>query len=299
LSAVTPSQPRTATIVLSVGAVVIAMAAFQAAASIAKGLFGEVGPQGAAALRVALGAALLAAMFRPWRARPTAAAWRPILVYGVALGVMNTLFYTALATVPLGVAVTLEFSGPLAVAAISSRRPIDFLWIGLAAAGLVLILRPSGSPGGALSPVGVACALGAGVCWALYIVFGRRAGAEHGMQTTALGMLVAAAIVVPIGAVRAGAALLAPHALLIGVAVGFLGTALPYALEMFALTRLPARTFGTLMSLEPAIGALTGLALLHQVLTLAQWMAIAAVVAASAGAAATIRTKSSPAIGEL
>jgi len=296
---VNSSQPRTATIVLSVAAVVVAMAAFQAAASIAKGLFGEVGPQGAAALRVALGATLLAAMSRPWRARPTAAAWRPILAYGVALGVMNTLFYTALASIPLGVAVTLEFSGPLAVAAISSRRPIDFLWIALAATGLVLILRPSGSPGGALSPVGVACALGAGVCWALYIVFGRRAGAEHGMQTTALGMLVAAAVVVPIGAMRAGSALLAPHVLLIGVVVGFLGTALPYALEMFALTRLPARTFGTLMSLEPAIGALTGLALLHQVLTLAQWLAIAAVVAASAGAAATIRTKTPPAMAEL
>src|SRR5580704_8534709 len=275
------------------------MAAFQAAASIAKGLFGEVGPQGAAALRVAFGAALLAAMFRPWRVRPTASAWRPILIYGAALGLMNTLFYTALATVPLGVAVTLEFSGPLAVAAISSRRPIDFLWIALATAGLVLILRPAGSPGTALSPVGVICALGAGVCWALYIVFGRRAGAEHGMQTTALGMLVAAVIVVPIGAARAGAALLAPHVLLIGVAVGFLGTALPYALEMFALTRLPSRTFGTLMSLEPAIGALTGLALLHQVLTPSQWLAIAAVVAASAGAAATIRTKSPPAMAEL
>jgi inner membrane transporter RhtA len=279
--------------------VVIAMAAFQAAASIAKGLFGEVGPQGAAALRVAFGAALLAAMFRPWRVRPTAAAWRPILVYGVALGLMNTLFYTALASVPLGVAVTLEFSGPLAVAAFSSRRAIDFLWIALAAAGLVLILRPSGSPGAAISPVGVACALGAGVCWAFYIVFGQRAGAEHGMQTTALGMLVAAVIVVPIGAVRAGAALLAPQVLLIGVAVGLLGTALPYALEMFALTRLPSRTFGTLMSLEPAIGALTGLVLLHQVLTLPQWLAIAAVVAASAGAAATIRSKAPAAIAEL
>jgi inner membrane transporter RhtA len=296
---VTSSQPKAASVVLSVVAVVIAMAAFQAAASIAKGVFGAVGPQGAAALRVAFGAALLAAMFRPWRVRPTASAWRPILIYGAALGLMNTLFYTALATVPLGVAVTLEFSGPLAVAAISSRRPVDFLWIALAVAGLLLILRPSGSPGTALAPFGVACALGAGVCWALYIVFGQRAGAAHGMQTTALGMLIAAMIVVPIGAVRAGGALLAPDILLVGAAIGLLGTALPYALEMFALTRLPARTFGTLMSLEPAIGAIAGLALLHQVLSLTQWLAIGAVVAASAGATATIRPKTPVAIAEL
>ena len=295
----TSSQPRTAAIVLSVAALVIAMAAFQAAASIAEGLFGEVGPQGAAALRVAFGAALLAALFRPWRTRPRAAAWRPILVYGAALGLMNTLFYTALATIPLGVAVTLEFSGPLAVAAISSRRAVDFLWIALAAAGLLLILRPTGSSGTALAPFGIVCALGAGACWALYIVFGQRAGAAHGMQTTALGMLVAAIVVVPIGAARAGAALLAPHVLLVGAVVGLLGTAFPYALEMFALTRLPARTFGTLMSLEPAIGALAGLALLHQVLTLRQGLAIAAVVAASAGAAATIRSRSPPAMAEL
>ena len=293
-----PSQPKAATTVISVVGLLISMAAFQGAASIARSLFPYVGPQGAAALRVAFGAAVLAAVLRPWRAPPTRATWRPLIVYGVSLGVMNTLFYFAIATIPLGVAVALEFSGPLAVATLSSRRPIDFLWIALAVGGLLLILRPDAGAKG-LAPIGVACALGAGVCWALYIVFGQKAGAEHGMQTTALGMIIAAVIVVPIGVAHAGAALLAPKVLLLGAVVGVIGTALPYALEMFALTRLPARTFGTLMSLEPAVGALAGLMLMNQTLGLGQWLAIGAVVTASVGAAVTIRSKTPVAVAEL
>jgi inner membrane transporter RhtA len=287
----TSAQPRLASTVLSVAVLVVAMMSFQAGASIAKSLFAEVGAQGAVALRVGVGAVLLLIVFRPWRTRPTAVAWRSIIAYGISLGVMNLFFYTALATIPLGVAVALEFSGPLAVAMMASRRPIDFLWIALAIGGLLMILRPTGAPGAALDPVGVLCALGAGVCWALYIVFGQKAGGEHGMHTTALGSAIAAIIVVPIGAIHAGAALLSPHVLLVGAAVGVLGTALPYALEMIALTRLPARTFGTLMSLEPAVGALAGLVLLQQRLTTTQWLAIAAVVAASIGATVTIRSK--------
>lgn len=291
-------QPKAAATALSILGLLISMAAFQGAASIARSLFGAVGPQGAAALRVAFGAAVLAGVLRPWRAAPKPAAWRPLLVYGVSLGVLNTLFYFAIATVPLGVAVALEFSGPLAVATFSSRRPIDFLWIALAVGGLLLILRPDAGAA-ALSAVGVACALGAGVCWALYIVFGQKAGAEHGMQTTALGMMIAAVIVIPIGVAHAGAALLAPNVLALGAVVGVLGTAFPYALEMFALTRLPARTFGTLMSLEPAVGALAGLTLMRQALGLTQWLAIAAVVTASIGAALTIRAKSPVAMAEI
>jgi len=286
-----PAPPRLASTLLSVGVLLVAMFSFQAGASIAKGLFATVGAQGAAALRLAFGTILLLAAFRPWRAWPTAAAWRPILGYGISLGVMNLLFYTALTTVPLGVAVALEFSGPLAVAMMASRRPVDFLWIALAVGGLLLILRPTGSATSALDPFGVACALGAGVCWALYIVFGQRAGGEHGMHSAALGTVIAALIVIPVGVAQAGAALLSPHALLFGAGVGLLGTALPYALEMIALRALPTRTFGTLMSLEPAVGALAGLVLLHQVLSPTQWLAIAAVVAASIGATVTIRSK--------
>ncbi len=294
----TQPQPRAAATALSILGLLVSMAMFQGAASIAKGLFVVVGPQGAAALRVAFGAAVLAIALRPWRAAPTRAAWRSLVVYGVSLGAMNTLFYFAIATVPLGVAVALEFSGPLAVATFSSRRPVDFLWIALAVGGLLLILRPDAGAA-ALSPAGVACALAAGVCWALYIVFGQKAGAEHGLSTTALGMIIAAAIVVPIGVAHAGVALLAPKVLLLGASVGILGTAAPYALEMLALTRLPARTFGTLMSLEPAVGALAGLVLMRQTLAAGQWLAIAAIVAASVGAAVTIRTKAPVAVAEL
>jgi inner membrane transporter RhtA len=286
-----PAPSRLASTLLSVGVLLVAMVSFQASASLAESLFPSVGAQGAAALRLAFGTAILLAAFRPWRTRPTAAAWRSIIVYGISLGVMNLLFYTALTTIPLGLAVALEFSGPLAVAMVASRRPIDFLWIALAVAGLLLILRPTGNAATGLDPTGVAFALGAGVCWALYIVFGQKAGGEHGMDTTALGAAIAAVIVIPVGVVQAGPALLSPHALLFGAGVGLLGTALPYALEMIALRALPARTFGTLMSLEPAVGALAGLALLHQVLDLTQWLAIAAVVAASIGATATVRSK--------
>ena len=280
-----------ASTLLSVGVLIVAMFSFQASASVAESLFGRIGPSGAAGLRLLAGGIMLAAAFRPWRAWPTRQAWRPILVYGASVGVMNNLFYNALARVPLGLAVALEFAGPLAVAMAGSRRPVDFLWIALAVGGLLLILRPGASATGPLDPIGVALALAAGVCWALYIIFGQKAGGEHGMQSTAMGMIIAAVVGAPIGLMQAGAAVMSPSVLLTGLVVGFLGSALPYALEMIALTRLPTRTFGTLMSLEPAVGALAGLVLLRQSLSPAQWLAIGAVVAASIGATATIRSK--------
>jgi inner membrane transporter RhtA len=296
---VTQRQSGLGSTLLSVGVLIVAMFSFQAAASIAESLFGRIGPSGAAGLRLVMGAAMLAVVFRPWRTWPIGRAWRPILAYGVSMGVMNHLFYNALARVPLGLAVALEFTGPLAVAMAGSRRPIDFLWIALAVGGLLLILRPGQASTGALDPVGVAFALAAGVCWALYIIFGQMAGGAHGMQSTALGMIIASLVGAPFGLWQAGAGLLSPQVLLVGAIVGFLGSALPYALEMVALTRLPARTFGTLMSLEPAVGALAGAMLLHQLLSLAQWLAIGAVVAASVGATVTIRQKTPVISGDL
>ena len=278
-------------ILLALGAVLVAMASFQSSASIAEGLFPRIGPSGAAGLRLITGAVMLAVVFRPWRNWPSRQAWRPILVYGASVGVMNNLFYNALARVPLGLAVALEFSGPLAVAMAGSRRPIDFLWIALAVGGLVLILRPDQAASRPLDPVGVGLALAAGACWAIYIVFGQRAGGEHGMQGAALGMIIAALVGGPYGLFVAGPAALSPPVLLVGAAIGFLGSAFPYCLEMVALTRLPSRTFGTLMSLEPAAGAVAGFLMLHQVLSVGQWAAIGAIVAASAGATATIRPK--------
>lgn len=286
-----PRPTSLASTVLAVGVLIVAMVSFQASASVAEGLFGRIGPSGAAGLRLLTSAVMLAVAFRPWRAWPTWQAWRPILLYGASVGVMNNLFYNALSRVPLGLAVALEFTGPLAVAMIGSRRPIDFLWIAMAVGGLLLILKPGEGPAGALDPLGVALALGAGVCWALYIIFGERAGGQHGMQSTALGMIIAALVGAPFGLAQAGAGIWSPQVLLTGAVVGLLGGALPYCLEMIALTRLPTRTFGTLMSLEPAVGALAGLVLLRQVLTPLQWLAIGAVVAASIGATATIGSK--------
>jgi inner membrane transporter RhtA len=267
-----------------------AMASVQAGASIAKTMFPVIGPIGMVAVRIALGTIILCAVMRPWRARITASTWRPLAVYGVVLGVMNLFYYLALSRVPLGITVAIEFTGPLAVAVLSSHRLIDFCWILLAAAGLVLLL-PVTHIGVGTDPVGALYALAAGACWALYIIYGKKAGADHGAQTVAIGSVISAIIVVPIGLMDRGHALFSSSILLPGLAVAVLSTALPYTLEMIALTRLPARTFGVLMSIEPAFGALIGYVHLHEWLTAVQWTAIALVILASIGATASAQQK--------
>lgn len=271
---------------VSVALLVVAMASIQSGAAIAKRLFPVVGTAGAAALRLTFAALVLGAVLRPWRRRMDAAAWRSVLVYGVALAGLNGLFYAALRTVPLGIATALEFTGPLFVAMLASRRLLDFAWIGLAVGGLLLLL-PLGAASTAVDPAGAAFALGAGVCWALYIVFGQKAGAEHGLHATAWAVAIAAACVLPFGIAQAGATLLAPGILPLALAVAVLSTAFPYALEMVGLRSLPKKTFGTLMSLEPAIAALSGLVLLGERLAPVQWLAIGAIIAASAGTTVT------------
>ncbi|HTT02901.1 MAG TPA: threonine/homoserine exporter RhtA [Steroidobacteraceae bacterium] len=264
----------------------IAMGSIQAGASLAKTLFQTVGAPGAVALRTALATIMLVSVLRPWRTRVTRASWPPLLMYGVSLGVMNFLYYMALRTLPLGIAVSLEFAGPLAVAMCASRRPIDFVWIVFAAAGLILLL-PVHSVGIRIDPTGALFALGAGACWACYIIFGQKTGSDYGAQAVALGSLIASLIVVPIGIASSGARLLAPQALPYGLAIALLSTALPYTLEMLALTRLPARTFGILMSIEPVFGALCGWALLSERLAPLQWSAIALIIVASIGTTST------------
>jgi inner membrane transporter RhtA len=276
--------------VTSVLLLLVAMSSIQAGASLAKTLFHTVGAPGAVALRTALATLMLAVVLRPWRARFTAASWPALAVYGVSLGAMNFLYYLALRTVPLGITVSLEFTGPLAVAVLSSRRAIDFLWITLAAAGLFLLL-PIGHTRTSIDPTGTLFALGAGACWALYIVFGQKAGAAYGPQAVALGSIIAAVIVVPVGIAEAGATLLSAAALPYGLAIALLSTALPYTLEMMALTRLPTRTFGILMSVEPVFGALFGWVLLREVLTAVQWSAIAMIILASVGTTWTATTQ--------
>ncbi|WP_349257014.1 EamA family transporter [Salinisphaera sp.] len=278
-----------------VALLLIAMSAIQSGASLAKTLFPVAGPAGTTSVRLILAALVLLVLLRPWRKSVSADAWKAIAIYGVALGAMNFLFYQALERIPLGIAVAFEFTGPLTVAVISSRRALDLLWVALAIGGLAVLLWPGSDTTGAVNWPGAACALGAGTCWALYILFGQKAGAVHGMHSAVLGVTIAAIVIAPIGIWEAGAALLEPRVLAIGAGVAILSTALPYTLEMIALPRLPTATFGTLMSLEPAIGALSGLLFLGQELGTWQWSAIGAVMCASIGTTLTPGAGNEPA----
>ena len=251
-------------------------------------LFPVVGAQGTTAVRVGLSALLMLMLWRPWRWRLTRADAQAVVLYGAALGAMNLMFYLSLQTLPFGLAVAIEFAGPLAVAIWSSRRAVDFVWVALAIVGLALLL-PLGLSGSTLDPLGVLYAVGAAVFWALYIVFGKRAGHLHAGQSVSLGLLVAALVVVPVGVAHAGAALLSPSVLLVGVAVAAISSALPISLEMMALKRLPKEAFGIMISMEPAVAALLALALLGERLDTVQWLAIGCIVAASMGSAATAR----------
>ncbi len=264
----------------------IAMASIQSGASLAKSLFPLIGAPGTTAVRLIFAALILLAVLRPWQSRLTLHGLRHVAVYGLALGGMNFLFYMSLRTVPLGIAVALEFTGPLAVAVLSSRRKVDFCWVGLAIAGMVLLI-PGAANGAGMDMAGALYALSAGACWALYIVFGQKAGEAHGIQTAALGVGIAALCIAPFGVAAAGSTLLNPAILPAAIGVAVLSTALPYSLEMVALTRMPARTFGILMSMEPAIGALSGLVFLGEQLSTNQWLAIGAIIAASIGATMT------------
>ena len=280
---------KTDTVAVPIAVLIAAMFCFQLGAVLAKGLFPVVGAAGTTALRTALASLMLLAVWRPWRVRLRSGEVPVIVAYGLALGCMNLFFYLSLRSIPLGIAVALEFTGPLALAMAASRRAVDFVWILMAALGLLALL-PLGLGSKPLDLLGVACGLAAGVCWALYIFFGRKAGAAHGGQTTALGMVVGAIVVVPIGAAQAGAQLLSPAILPSALVVALLSSALPYSLEMMAMPRLPTRTVGVLMSLDPALGALSGWYFLGERLSWIQWAAIVSIMVASAGSAATSRT---------
>lgn len=256
--------------------------------SLAKQLFPQVGSLGTTALRVGFSALLMLLVWRPWRWALSRADALSLLRYGVALGFMNLLFYQSLKTIPFGVAVAIEFSGPLAVACWGSRRSIDFVWIALAIVGLGLLL-PLGHSVSTLDPLGVGYALAAAVCWATYIVFGKRVGHLHAGHSVALGLSVAALTVVPFGVVHAGADLLQPGVLALGLAVAAISSALPISLEMVALKRLTPAAFGVMISLEPAVAALLGLLILHEQLTALQWLAIVLVMGAAVGSAATAK----------
>lgn len=256
--------------------------------SFAKQLFPLVGAQGTTALRVGFSALLMLLLYRPWRYALQRQDALGILRYGVALGFMNLLFYMAIRTIPFGLAVAIEFAGPLAVAMWASRRPVDFVWLGLASLGLALILPWTAAPG-ALDPVGVGYALAAALSWALYIVHGKRVGHLPIGLSVSLGLGVAALVVFPFGLVHAGAALFTPSILLFALGVALVSSAIPISLEMVALKRLSPGVFGILISLEPAVAALLGLLLLDEHLSAQQWLAIACTIAAAVGSTLTAR----------
>lgn len=258
----------------------------------AKQLFPLLGAQGVSALRVGFSAVLLLLLWRPWRWTLSGADAVSIAKYGAALGTMNLMFYMSLKTLPFGLAVAIEFSGPLAVAIFYSRRAVDFVWVALALLGLGMLL-PLGISGSTLDPVGVLYALGAAVMWAMYIVFGKRIGHLHAGHSVSLGLTVAALVVVPVGVVHAGAALLSPQVLLVGVGVAAISSAIPISLEMMALKRLPKEAFGIMISMEPAVAAVLAIGLLNEHLSNGQWLAIGCIVAASMGSALTARRQAS------
>ncbi|MFY7036271.1 threonine/homoserine exporter RhtA [Enterobacter cloacae complex sp. XJL004] len=283
-----PGLSRTSSVWLPVAVILIAMLSIQSGASLAKSLFPLVGAPGVTALRIALGTAILVIIFKPWRLRFKKEQRLPLLFYGLSLGAMNYLFYLSIQTIPLGIAVALEFTGPLAVALFASRRPVDFIWVVLAVLGLWFLL-PVGQSVAEIDLTGAALALGAGACWAVYILTGQRAGEEHGPATVALGSLIAAIVFVPIGMAQATESIWQWSVMPIGLAVAILSTALPYSLEMIALTRLPTRIFGTLMSMEPALAAISGMVFLGETLTLTQTLALCSIIAASMGSTLTMR----------
>lgn len=270
--------------VLPIAALLGSLISLSIGTSFAKSLFPAVGAEGTTLYRLVFATLMLMVFWRPWRRRWVwADAW-PLGLYGVTLGIMNLLFYNAIKTIPFGLAIAIEFTGPLAVALWTSRRASDLVWVALAVVGLGLILPLPGASD-ALDPTGMAYALAAGSCWALYIVFGQRVAKRYGAMATPMGMLAAALVVTPFGLYEAGSALLNTQWLVAGMAVALLSSAIPYTLEMYALNHLPKNTFSILLSLEPAVGALAGWVVLSERLSASQWASMAFIIGACMGSA--------------
>jgi inner membrane transporter RhtA len=268
--------------------ILLAVFSVQFGATIAKGLFPVIGAAASVAVRNGLSAIVLLAVFRPPLLRLTAPQWRAVVPYGVTIGVMNLLFYQAIARIPLGLGVTLEFIGPLGVAIVGSRRALDVVWVVLAVAGVALITP--WQTGSAIDPVGVLLALMTGGCWAAYILLGGRVSQLlTGGTAVAIGMSVATLTVLPFALASGGLAHFTPSLFIPGAALALLSSAIPFTLEMNALRALPGRTFSILMSLEPAVAAMCGLVFLNERLTAAQSLAVGLVMAASVGATVTAR----------
>jgi inner membrane transporter RhtA len=257
----------------------------QIGAALAKGLFPALGAGTTAMLRIGLSAVILMAVNRPNLRSLNKKQWVAVMPYGFCLGAMNVVFYLALERIPLGLAVTLEFVGPLLLAVITSKRKIDFLWILLAAIGITLIAPWNGE---GLDVLGAIMAFGAGMLWAGYIVMGRRTSAVmDGKTAVTVGMLFATLVSLPFGVNSGGLAHFSPAMILPAVGLALLSSAIPFSLEINALKQMPAKTFSILMSLEPVVATLCGLLFLNEFLSFKEWVAVALVVVASVGTMAT------------
>jgi inner membrane transporter RhtA len=265
----------------------IAMISMQSSGSFAKYLFDGFPILTVSAMRLLLGSLILAIIFKVWQIHFKQVKWSAIISYGIALAGMNMLFYLSIERLPLGIAVSFEFIGPLSVALFYARQKFDFIWVGLAILGLVLLF-PFNQSAQALDPIGILFALGAGACWGLYIVAGQKPSGVSGNHTVCLGMFVGMCVLMPI-ALFAGmpAHTFEPTSLMYFVALAVLASALPFTLEMIALRNLTALSFGTLMSLEPAIAALSGFVFLGEQLLWTQWLALATIITASIGCTIT------------
>lgn len=287
-----PESDRLLDRVSPVWLVLTGIASVQFGAVIAKSLFGEIPPTAMVWLRIAASALILAVIARPRLRGRTRRDWAVAVVFGVVLVTMNWAFYQSFARIPLGMAVTIEFLGPLAVALLGSRRPRDLIWVGLAGLGVALLgLSPVG-----LNLPGVLFGLLAGVLWACYILLSAQTGRRWpGISGLAVASAVGAVVLAPAAIVEAGSGLLDLRIVGLGIAIGLMSSVIPYSLELIALRRMPPRLFGILMSLEPAAAAVLAMIVLREVLAPPQWLAMGCVVAASIGASRSARTAPGPA----
>jgi inner membrane transporter RhtA len=276
----------------AVPAVLLSIISFQCGAALAKGIFPVLGAVATSSLRIVLSAVILVIFNRPNIRNLTRAQWKAVALYGLTLGAMNIIFYMAIARIPLGLGVALEFIGPLVLALTGSKRIVDFLWVVLAAAGIILI-EPWGNK--AVDVIGVLLALLAGVFWAAYILIGGHISQiMDGRKAVTIGMIFASALVLPIAIADGLLSHLRPAMFISGVGLAVLSSAIPFTLEMSALRKIPAKTFSILMSLEPAVAALSGLVFLHEYLSMYEWLAVALIIVASGGATLTKKKPAHP-----
>ncbi len=265
---------------------VLSMISYQISASFAKQLFSVLDPLTVTILRLCFAAVLVTLMFRSWRiiSRLPYLRWRDLLCYSASLGLMNILFYLSLDKLPQGIAVGLEFAGPLGLALLSVKYRSDYIWVLLAIIGIVLMVPWGSANAENFSVFGAACALGAGFCWAIYIYFGQKVVQQNiGMHALTIAIIISALALLPIGLYQDAPALVQTQHWGKVLMVALLATAIPYALDLLALKSLSKLSYGTLSSLSPALAALAGMVLLKEQINTWQWIALGCIMLASVG----------------